>query len=168
MGLDRPHRRDAAGDARRRLAGAAVEFSEGHRRDGDDEIEPPCEREIHSRPPAAHLARRAGAVGAVVAGVPARAGAHRRDELDGRAVERLRQRPQRRRPQQRQVPGARTGRETSAGSSPGRHRASSVFPAPAGPTSSRLCPPAAATSSARFAASWPHTSARSVTTRRAP
>jgi hypothetical protein len=66
-------------------------------------------------------------------------------------------------------PGTRTGRGVAAGgSSLGRHRASSVFPAPAGPISIRLWPPAAATSSARFAASWPQTSARSVTTRRAP
>ena len=36
-----------------------------------------------------------------------------------------------------------------------------VFPAPGGPTSSRLCPPAQATSSARRARSWPRTSARS-------
>jgi len=34
-------------------------------------------------------------------------------------------------------------------------RASSVFPAPGGPTITTLCPPAAATSSARFTCSWP-------------
>ena len=40
-------------------------------------------------------------------------------------------------------------------------RASIVLPAPGGPTSSRLWPPAAAISSARRASGWPRTSARS-------
>ena len=47
------------------------------------------------------------------------------------------------------------------GSSPGSLRASMVFPTPGGPTISRLCPPAAAISSARFASAWPRTSTRS-------
>ncbi len=46
----------------------------------------------------------------------------------------------------------------------GSRRASIVFPQPGGPTKSRLCPPAAAISSARFAASCPRTSARSPCT----
>ena len=46
---------------------------------------------------------------------------------------------------------------------PGRRRASIVLPVPGGPASSRLCPPAAAISSARRARSWPRTSARSGT-----
>ena len=44
---------------------------------------------------------------------------------------------------------------------PGRRRASIVLPVPGGPASSRLCRPAAASSSARRARSWPRTSARS-------
>ena len=48
-----------------------------------------------------------------------------------------------------------------AGRMPGRRRASIVLPTPGGPTMSRLCPPAAAISSARFASSWPRTSRRS-------
>ena len=40
-------------------------------------------------------------------------------------------------------------RRSSAGSRPGSRRASIVLPAPGGPTSSRWCPPAAATSTAR-------------------
>ena len=44
---------------------------------------------------------------------------------------------------------------------PGRHAASSDLPAPGGPLISRLCPPAAAISSARLATSWPLTCARS-------
>ena len=46
---------------------------------------------------------------------------------------------------------------------PGSRRAIIVFPAPGGPTSSRLCPPAEAISSARRASSCPRTSARSAT-----
>ena len=41
---------------------------------------------------------------------------------------------------------------------PGRRRLSMVFPLPGGPTNSRLCPPAAAISSARRAVSWPRIS----------
>ncbi len=44
---------------------------------------------------------------------------------------------------------------------PGRRRASIVFPVPGGPTSRRLCDPAAAISRARRARSCPRTSARS-------
>ena len=44
---------------------------------------------------------------------------------------------------------------------PGSRRASIVLPVPGGPASSRLCRPAAASSSARRARSWPRTSARS-------
>ena len=47
------------------------------------------------------------------------------------------------------------------GRSPGRRRASIVFPVPGGPASRRLWPPAAASSSARRARSCPRTSARS-------
>ena len=43
----------------------------------------------------------------------------------------------------------------------GIRRASIVLPAPGDPTMSRLCPPATATSIARFAPSWPFTSAKS-------
>ena len=43
----------------------------------------------------------------------------------------------------------------------GSRRASIVFPVPGGPPSRRLCRPAAASSSARRARSWPRTSARS-------
>ena len=49
----------------------------------------------------------------------------------------------------------------SGGRMPGRHAASSDLPAPGGPLISRLCPPAAAISSARLATSWPLTWARS-------
>ena len=53
----------------------------------------------------------------------------------------------------------------SAGVSGGRivgSRAASIdLPAPGGPTINRLCPPAAATSSARLALSWPLMSLRS-------
>ena len=48
-----------------------------------------------------------------------------------------------------------------AGNSPAKRCASMDFPDPGGPTSSRLCPPAAAISSARRAAAWPFTSAKS-------
>ncbi len=57
---------------------------------------------------------------------------------------------------------------SSVGVSGGRivgSRAASIdLPAPGGPTISRLCPPAAATSSARLALSWPLMSARSTGT----
>ena len=43
----------------------------------------------------------------------------------------------------------------------GNRCASIVLPVPGGPTKSKLCPPAAATSNARRAESWPLTSARS-------
>ena len=43
--------------------------------------------------------------------------------------------------------------EVRSGRMPGRQAASSDFPAPGGPTISRLCPPAAAISSARRAVS---------------
>ena len=49
----------------------------------------------------------------------------------------------------------------SGGRMPGRQAASSDLPAPGGPLISRLCPPAAAISSARLATSWPLTCARS-------
>ena len=49
----------------------------------------------------------------------------------------------------------------SGGRMPGRRRASIVLPVPGGPASRRLCAPAAASSSARRARSWPRTSARS-------
>ena len=48
-----------------------------------------------------------------------------------------------------------------SGKMPGRHAASSDLPAPGGPTISRLCPPAAAISSARLAVSCPFTCLRS-------
>ncbi len=44
---------------------------------------------------------------------------------------------------------------------PAKRCASIVLPVPGGPTSSALCPPAAAISSARLAAAWPLTSNRS-------
>ena len=44
----------------------------------------------------------------------------------------------------------------------GSERANSVLSLPGGPLMSRLWPPAAATSSARLAYSWPRTSARST------
>ena len=44
---------------------------------------------------------------------------------------------------------------------PGKRLASIVFPAPGGPDIRRLCPPAAAILSARFASAWPRTSLRS-------
>src|SRR5437667_384062 len=47
----------------------------------------------------------------------------------------------------------------------GSRRASIVFPDPGGPIIRRLCPPAAATSSARFAWAWPFTSAKSTSSR---
>ena len=47
-----------------------------------------------------------------------------------------------------------------SGSRPGRRAASIDLPAPGGPIISRLWPPAAATSSARLALSWPFTSDR--------
>jgi hypothetical protein len=43
----------------------------------------------------------------------------------------------------------------NGGRMPGNRRASIVLPAPGGPIISRLCPPAAATSSARRANAWP-------------
>ncbi len=49
----------------------------------------------------------------------------------------------------------------SSGRIPGRHAASSDLPAPGGPIISRLCPPAAAISSARLALSCPLTCLRS-------
>ena len=49
----------------------------------------------------------------------------------------------------------------SGGSNPGRRCASMLLPVPGGPTSTMLCPPAAATISARLAAACPRTSARS-------
>ena len=49
----------------------------------------------------------------------------------------------------------------AAAGCPATRRAIIVLPAPGGPTSSRLCPPAAAISSARRASSCPRTSARS-------
>ena len=51
----------------------------------------------------------------------------------------------------------------SGGSRPGRRAASMDLPDPGGPAISRLWPPAAATSSARLAASWPLMSRRSGT-----
>ena len=51
--------------------------------------------------------------------------------------------------------------ESSAGRIPGSRRASIVFPVPGGPPKRTLCPPAAASSSARRARSCPRTSARS-------
>ena len=51
--------------------------------------------------------------------------------------------------------------KVSGGRIPGSRRAIIVLPAPGGPTSSRLCPPAAAISSARRASVWPRTSAKS-------
>ena len=50
---------------------------------------------------------------------------------------------------------------SSAGRIPGSRSAIIVFPLPGGPTSSRLCSPAAATSAARTAPSCPRTSAKS-------
>ena len=52
-------------------------------------------------------------------------------------------------------------RGSSGGRIDGSRRPSIVFPVPGGPASSRLWPPAAASSSARRARSWPRTSARS-------
>ncbi len=52
-------------------------------------------------------------------------------------------------------------RGVRSGSSPARRAASMDLPAPGGPISSRLCPPAAAISNARLAVSIPRTSARS-------
>ncbi len=49
----------------------------------------------------------------------------------------------------------------SGGKMPGRHAASRLLPDPGGPLMSRLCPPAAAISSARRAVSCPLTCARS-------
>jgi hypothetical protein len=49
----------------------------------------------------------------------------------------------------------------SGGSRPWSRRASIVFPQPGGPASSRWCPPAAASSTARRAIAWPRTSTRS-------
>jgi hypothetical protein len=89
VGLDRPHGGDPGGDAGRRLPGAAPEFSERHRRHTDDEVEPLRQRGADPRPPAADLAGRARAVGAVVAEVAAGAGSHGRHELGVVAVERL-------------------------------------------------------------------------------
>ena len=54
------------------------------------------------------------------------------------------------------------------GMMPGSARASIVFPTPGDPTRSRLCPPAAATSRARFACTWPRISDRSVAPTGAP
>ena len=50
---------------------------------------------------------------------------------------------------------------SSGGSRPTSRCASIDLPVPGGPTSSTLCPPAAATSSARLAMAWPLTSRRS-------
>ena len=50
---------------------------------------------------------------------------------------------------------------SSGGRIEGRRRASIDLPAPGGPIISRLWPPAAATSSARLAVSWPLMSFRS-------
>ena len=62
---------------------------------------------------------------------------------------------------ERMAASASASSEESSGSSPAIRCASIVLPVPGGPTSSRWCPPAAATSSARRASSWPTTSARS-------
>ena len=59
---------------------------------------------------------------------------------------------------------SRASAKSGGGRMPGTRRASIVLPAPGGPTMSRLCPPAAAISSARFASCWPRTSARSGAT----
>ena len=48
------------------------------------------------------------------------------------------------------------------GMMPGRRRASILLPVPGGPTNNRLCPPAAAISSARFACRCPLTSRKSI------
>ena len=58
-------------------------------------------------------------------------------------------------------------RRAAAGSRAGGGRASSCR-RPGGPTISRLCPPAAAISSARLASAWPRTSARSGAVGRRP
>ena len=55
----------------------------------------------------------------------------------------------------------------SGGRIDGSRRASIVLPVPGGPTSSRLCAPAAAMTSASIAGAWPRTSARSGSRRRA-
>ena len=47
------------------------------------------------------------------------------------------------------------------GKMPGRRFANMLLPVPGGPISRALCPPAAATSSARRASGWPRTSAKS-------
>lgn len=49
----------------------------------------------------------------------------------------------------------------SGGRMPGMRWASIDLPEPGGPVNNRLCPPAAAISSARLACSWPFTSRRS-------
>lgn len=55
-----------------------------------------------------------------------------------------------------------------AGKMVANRRASIVLPAPGAPTNSALCPPAAATSSARRACAWPRTSERSTVWRPSP
>ena len=54
-----------------------------------------------------------------------------------------------------------------SGRMPGSRRANMVLPAPGGPIMSRLWPPAAATSRARLACSWPRTSLKSYPVERA-
>jgi hypothetical protein len=49
----------------------------------------------------------------------------------------------------------------SGGNKPLMRSASMLLPLPGGPDINRLCCPAAATQSARFASAWPRTSARS-------
>ena len=91
----------------------------------------------------------------------------------GGVVRRAERRPVDERPARGQEPATEWMRVTSsacsrvsAGRMPGSRRASMVFPVPGGPASRRLCRPAAASSSARRARSWPRTSARSGRGRR--
>ena len=56
---------------------------------------------------------------------------------------------------------SRDSASASGGRRPGRRRASIVLPEPGGPDINRLCPPAAAITSARLARGWPRTSPRS-------
>ena len=82
-----------------------------------------------------------------------------------RRAERPRRRAGRRRPAAARPPSAprctsSASSKVSGGRMPGSRRASIVLPAPGGPMRSRLCPPAAAISSARRAGACPRTSAQ--------
>jgi hypothetical protein len=103
VGLDLTGGGDPRRDTGRALGRAGLELAEGERRHSDDQVEA-VEHGRHPRPVAADSAGCAAALMPAVAKVPARTGAHRGHDLRGHAaVERVGERSQRRRPEQRQI-----------------------------------------------------------------